>query len=242
MKDMQDDGPEAPADGVADHAVWIADWRITGSRAALDRLVRAHAGQVRAMARSWSREAHRQDDLVSEGTLALIACLPGYAARPGVPFFAYARPFVRAAMRRTFFRDASVVAVPLHHVRALREGRGSDLDRALVQAATHPARLDGPDAPELGSEDESPEAALIRSEADCARTSALDAALAALSETERLFVERRRAGAAGGVSDLARQFGVNPTQARKMEARALARLRMQLILRGVTSSSMGAGT
>lgn len=222
-------------------AIRIARWRETGDRTALDGLLRSNAGRIRAMARVLSREAHRQDDLVSEGMLALIGCLHGYTPRENVPFFAYARPFVRAAMRRCFYRDASIVAVPLHHVRALREGRGSDLDRALVHAATCPERLDAPDAPELGTDAETAEASLIRTEADCARSRALDAALAALSETERLFVERRRADADCSVTDLARQIGVNQAQARKIEARALARLRTQLILRGVTSASMGAG-
>lgn len=226
---------------VPDDAFWIARWRATGCRIALDRLVRANSGRLRAMARGWSREAHRQDDLVSEGVLALIGCLGGYAPREGVPFFAYARPFVRAAMRRCFYRDAAIVAVPLHHVRALREGRGSELDRALVHAATCPERLDAPDAPELGADAETAEALLLRNEVDGARSRALDDALAVLSETERLLVERRRMDGACSLPDIARRIGVTPTQARKMEVRALARLRMQLILRGVTSASLGAG-
>ena len=173
MKDI----PQAGFHGhpaVPDDALWIARWRDTGSCAALDRLLKANAGRVRAMARVWSREAHRQDDLVSEGMMALIGCLDGYTPRENVPFFAYARPFVRAAMRRCFYRDAAIVAVPLHHMRALREGRGSELDRALVHAATCPERLDAPDAPQLGTDAETAEAMLLRSEADGARSRALD--------------------------------------------------------------------
>ena len=221
-------------------AVWIAQWRDTGCPIALDRLVRANAGRLRAMARGWSREAHRQDDLVSEGVLALIGCLGSYASREDVPFFAYARPFVRAAMRRCFYRDATIVSVPLHQVRALRQGRGSELDRALVHAATRPERLDAPDAPELGADADTAEALLLRNEVDGARSRALDDALAVLSDTERLLVERRRSDGACTLPDIASRIGVTPTQARKMEARALARLRMQLMLRGVTSASLGA--
>lgn len=224
-----------------DDAVWIARWQETGCRIALERLVRANAGRIRAMAQVWSRDPHRRDDLVSEGVLALIGCLGGYTAREDVPFFAYARPFVRAAMRTCFYRDVAIVAVPLHHVRALREGRGSDLDRALVHAATSPERLDAPDAPELGGDADTAETLLLQNEVDSARSVALDDALATLSETERAFVERRRMGDACSLPDIARRIGVTPAQARKMEARSLARLRTQLILRGVTSASLGAG-
>lgn len=224
---------------LTDEARWIAQWRDTGCPAALDRLLRANAGRLRAMARVWSREAYRQDDLVSEGTIALIGCLDGYRPRDGVPFFAYARPFVRAAMRRCFYRDAAIVAVPLHHIRALREGRGSDLDRALVQAATRPERIDDPDAPQLGDDLDSAEAVLIRREADGARSRALDDALASLSEAERQFIDRRRAGEDGHLTDHAGPAGMNPSQTRKIEARAFARLRAQLILRGVTSAHVG---
>jgi RNA polymerase sigma factor (sigma-70 family) len=224
-----------------DEVVWIAQWRQTGSRAALDLLLRANSGRIRAMARVWSRDTHRQDDLVSEGMLALIGCLAGYIPHDGVPFFAYARPFVRAAMRKTYFRDVAIVAVPMHHVRSLQEGRCSDLDRAFMRAATCPERLDAPDAPELGVDTETAEAAIIRSEADMARSSALDAALAALTDTERLFIERRRADGDAGIGVLAGQVGLSQTQARKIEARALARLRAQLIMRGVTSACVGCG-
>lgn len=230
----------AAVPALPEDALWIAEWRETGSCGALARLVRAHAGAVRAMARVWARRTALQDDLVSEGMLALIACLDGYVPRAGVRFFAYARPFVRAAMRRTFYRDALVVAMPLSHVRMLREGRGSAADEALFRGAAHPERLDAPDAPDLGAECDTGEAGLIRAEVERGRRVALETALAALTETDRLFVERRRADSPCSLPELARRIGVSPGQAARIEARALARLRTQLILRGVTSSDGGA--
>lgn len=230
---------QAAAPSLPDEARWIAEWCDTGSTAALDRLLRANAAHIRAMARVWSRDACRQDDLVSEGTIALICCLSGYGPREGVPPFAYARPFVHAAMRRCFYRDAAIVAVPLHHIRALREGHGSDLDRAWLQAATRPERIDDPDAAQLGNDLESAEAVLIRHETDGAQSRALDDALSFLSETERLFIERRRAGDDGCPVDLAHRAGLNQSQARKIEARALARLRTRLLMRGITSAHFG---
>lgn len=240
MKNMHRTGfVEGPsvAPALPDESSWIAEWCQAGCTTALDRLLRANSLAIRAMARGWSRDAHRQDDLVSEGTIALIACLDGYRPHEGVPFFAYARPFVRAAMRRCYYLDAAIVAVPLHHIRALREGRGSNLDRALVRAATHPEPLDGPEAAPLGDDLETAEAALIRHESDSARRLLLEEALSSLSESEQLCI-RRRAGSDGGPEGTQRT-GLNQTQNRKIEARALARLRAQLILRGVTSASMG---
>lgn len=224
-------------EALPEDATWIAEWCETGSRRALDRLLRANAGRVGAMARAWSRGTSMQDDLVSEGMLALIGCLGGYAPRKNIAFFAYARPFVQAAMRRTFYRETSIVAVPMHHVRILREGGGSALDRAFFQAATNPERLDAPDAPEIGAECDSGETTLIRTETEGLRGRALEAALATLPERDRLFVERRRAESACSVTDLACRLGVSKAQALKIEARALSRLKTQLIRRGVTSAN-----
>ena len=228
-------------EALPEDAAWIAEWCETGSRSALDRLLRANAGRVGAMARAWSRGTSMQDDLVSEGMLALIDCLGGYVPRKNIPFFAYARPFVQAAMRRTFYREKSIVAVPMHHVRILREGGGSELDRAFFQAAINPERLDAPDAPQIGAECDSGEATMIRTETEGLRGRALEAALAALPERDRLFIERRRVGIAGSVTDLACRLGVSKAQALQIEARALSRLKTQLIRRGVTSASVEGG-
>jgi len=230
----------AVLDPGTEEAAWIAAWRDTGSTAALTRLLQANSGRIRAMARAWSREGHRQDDLVSEGTLALIRCLAGYRVQPGVPFFAYARPFVRAAMRRCYFHDSVIVEVPLHHIRALRDGRGSDMDRALLRGASRPDAMDTADTLSLGTDDETGEAALIRGESDLTRRQVLDAVVATLSEVERLLIDRRRADADLSLADLAAQLGLSPEQARKVESRALSRLKAQLSLRGITSARAAA--
>lgn len=202
---------------------------------ALDDLLRAHWDRVRGMARSWSRIPALQDDLVSEGMLALIRCLDGYEPRADVPFFAYARPFVRAAMRQAYFRETCILSVPMHHLRSLREGKASELDALLFRSATRPERLDGEEAPELRCDGDSGEGALIRAEAERRRGTALESALAALSETDRALVERRRDG---GTAGPARRAAADAGP--RLEARALARLRTQLMLRGVTSAEAGA--
>ena len=219
-------------------ALWIAQWRETGSRAALTRLVREHAGRMRAMARVWSRDTALQDDLLSEGTIALIACLDGYVPRENIGFFAYARPFVRAAMRRTFYQECSIVTFPLHAIRLLQEGRASPLDHALFRGASHPEQLDLTEL-QLGGETRTGEALLIQGEVDGRRSRALEGALAALTRSDRLLVERHRGEEACSLGDLARRIGVSPMRALRFEARALARLRTQLILQGITSSEGG---
>lgn len=235
MKDLQheDIADSEPVLALPESTPGLSKWREMGARDALDGLLRENSERVRAMARSWSRVPSLQDDLISEGMLALIACLDTYEPRANVPFFAYASPFVRAAMRRTYYRETCILSVPLHHIRSLREGKGSELDAALFRSATNPERLDAENAPELGSDGDTGEAALIRAEAETWRGKALESALAALSDTDRALVERRRNGGEAG----AEQRG--KTQTLQMEARAMARLRTQLILRGVTSADAG---
>lgn len=244
MKDLQhDDFPDrASLSELPQDAVWIAQWREMGCRRALGHLLRANSGNVVAMARGWSRGMALQDDLVSEGMLALIGCLDGYVPRADVPFFAYARPFVRAAMRRAFYREGTILAVPMHHFRALREKSMSAYDEARLRAARNPERLDEVDGPELEADCDTAEARLIRAEAERRRRRALDAALSALSDTDRMFVERRCSSGAGSLSDLARRRGLSDAKALRMEARALARLRTQLILGGVTTADAERGS
>lgn len=221
-----------------EESLWIADWRKTGSRQALTRIVQAHAGRIRAMARVWARDTPLQDDLVSEGVIALIGSLRGYVPQDGLGLFAYARPFVRAAMRRTFYQSRSIIDLPLYELRRLREGRASPEEQARYLGATRPEPLEAPES-DLGTDNGTGEALLIRAEADADRTQALEAALSGLTRIDRLFVERRRSEDPCSLDVLALRLGISPVQAARIEARALARLRTRLILQGVTSSGMG---
>jgi len=230
-------GPSAH-DG-ADQLEWIAQWQSDRAPAALDNLLRAHASLIRAMARAWSTEAHQWDDLVSEGNLALICCIDGFAPRDGVPFFAYARPFVRAAMRKEMLRNIAVVAIPPQHQRAAREGRLGDRDLAALRGAARPQRIDDIDGWDLCAHEEPAELVMISAEDADARRRIVDAALSRLSSTERLLIERCRCESDLPLATVAARAGMSVERIRKMEARALARMKAQFIRHGVTSAQIG---
>lgn len=230
---------EALSQDRMDQLEWISRWQRDRDPAALDSLLRAHASVIRSMARAWTPQAHQWDDLISEGNLALICCIDGYAPREGVPFFAYARPFVRAAMRREVFKSAAVVDIPLQHRRAAREGRLGDRDLATLRGAAQPHRMDDSDIWDLCAPEEPAELAMIRTEETQARKRLIDAALSRLSNTERLLVERCRTESRLPLAAVAASVGTSVDRIRKMEARAFARMKAQFIRIGVTSARVG---
>lgn len=223
----------------AEQLEWILLWQTERQPAALDSLLRAHASVIRAMARAWTRQSHQWDDLISEGNLALICCIDGYLPREGVPFFAYARPFVRAAMRREVFKNASVVAIPLQHRTAAREGRLGDRDLATLRGAAQPHRMGDAETWELCAPEEPAELAMIRNEEAFARQRVIDAALSRLDHTERLLVERCRSESDLPIASVAASIGTSVERVRKLEARAFARMKAQFIRIGVTSAQVG---
>lgn len=246
MKHMQNtdcDGATPVAETLsqdrADQRKWISRWQADREPAALDSLLRAHASVLRSMARAWTTQAHQWDDLISEGNLALICCIDGYVPREGVPFFAYARPFVRAAMRREVFKNAAVVAIPLQHRRAAREGRLGDRELATLRGAAHPHRMGDAETWELCAPEDPAELTMIRTEEAFARQRIIDAALSRLSNTERLLVERCRSESDLPLAAVAASVGTSVARIRQMEARAFSRMKAQFIRSGVTSAQVG---
>ena len=77
--------------------------------ASIDELVLSHMPLVRKMARSFSRYGVDVDDLVQEGTIALMVAAKKFDAAKGTRFSTYATLWVRQYMREAVIRETSVV-------------------------------------------------------------------------------------------------------------------------------------
>jgi RNA polymerase sigma factor (sigma-70 family) len=77
-----------------------------GDRDALNRLTELHRGYVVqqahrvAFADGYERDSHTIDDLIQEGMIGLVHCVPFFNIERGIPFLAFARFHIRARMIR----------------------------------------------------------------------------------------------------------------------------------------------
>jgi len=202
-------------------------------------LIEQHLPLVRGLARRHGHAGETYEDLVQVGAVGLVAAACRFDPRRGVPFTAYAQRTVDGELRRHLRDRTSAVRVPrreqalaaaLQHAAVTagqRLGReasltetaaaaGIDRDEAAhVLAAASVAPLDGTDL-------EAPD------ELDALeRRASLQAALAALDPVERRAVGLRF-GADLPQREIARRLTISQSQASRVIARALDKLRHEL--------------
>lgn len=230
----------------------------SGDDSARDRLVRANLGLVVTIARQFLGRGLDLDDLVGEGNLGLIRAAAEFDPSFGTRFSTYAGYWIREAIQAALANTGSLVRVPSHMARRLREFRRAERQleregvespsadrvadrmglgggrRAMLDQALRARRLaacgdheggEGRAIEELGDPGEGPSAGLER--ADEAR--GLRARMARrLSERERLMLELRFGLGDGQpltLREVGDRLGMTREGARKMETRAVAKLR-----------------
>ncbi|MFD2739566.1 sigma-70 family RNA polymerase sigma factor [Sulfitobacter aestuarii] len=216
----------------------IARYQTARCALALDRLTRHFAPHIHTMARRRARGEDYFEDLVSEGQIALIRCLASYEPRGEIPFFAYAKPFIRAALSAAIRQQISQVSIPRQHLRAAAQGEDAQ-QAALVRAAR---RSDSYEALAEGLalvDEQNGESLLLRGERDSQHQRLFEGALAQLSPTEQALVTRHRQGGDVGISVIAKKLGMRDDTALKLEKRALARMKTYFLLQGLTPAQLG---
>lgn len=204
-----------------------------------EQLIERHLPLVRGLARRHHHAGESYDDLVQVGAVGLVAAARRFDPARGVPFTAYALRTVDGELRRHLRDRVSIVRVPrreqalaatLHRAAdaaAQQLGREASLgetaaaagvernEAAHVLAAASVTPLDGADV-------EAPD------ELDALeRHTSLQAALAALDPMERRAVGLRF-GADLSQREIARRLTISQSQASRVLARALDKLRHEL--------------
>ena len=78
----------------------------------INKLVSDNINYVKSVANLYRGNGVDFDDLVSEGTLAMLTAAQKYDAERGSQFVAYASPFIRKAMQQTIDKQAALYRVP----------------------------------------------------------------------------------------------------------------------------------
>jgi RNA polymerase primary sigma factor len=218
------------------------------------RMAHANLRLVVAIARQYLGSGLDLDDLIGEGNLGLLRAVAEFDPGRGVRFGTYAAWWIRQAIRAALTDTAWTVRVPSHMSRQLRDWRRAERalecelgeaatfgqvadrlglsagQRELIRGALRARRLragagagEGP--PEAASGGEGPEAAAERSDA----SRDLRARMAARLEPREREVIELRFGLGGGnpltLKEVGRRLGITREWARKVEIRAVAKLR-----------------
>jgi RNA polymerase sigma factor (sigma-70 family) len=224
-----------------------------GDAASRDRLVCSNLGLVVTIARHFLGRGLDQDDLVGEGNLGLIRAAQDFKPEFGTRFSTYAAFWIKQAIREALINRSAAIRLPAHMVKLLSTcrvaeraltgelGEAAEFDRVavslglsgaqrnLVDHARRARRLQsgGEEAREDWASDGSPppEAALERSEA----AEDLWARMAGRLDAREHQVVTLRFGLGGGelltLKETGRRLGVTREWARKLEVRALDKLR-----------------
>jgi RNA polymerase sigma factor for flagellar operon FliA len=127
-------GTPAPAHGGVDHALW--ERFAAGDIAARDRLLAEHLGLVHHVARQMSRTLAVKadfDELVSAGSMGLMAALDSFDASRGLAFSTFAAPRIRGAILDELRRQDHVprsIRRKTREIHAARESLMRTLGRA----------------------------------------------------------------------------------------------------------------
>lgn len=207
-------------------------------------LIARHLPLVRSLARRYSGRGEGFEDLVQVGAVGLVAAVGRFDPGRGVPFAAYAAPVVEGELRRHLRDRAATIRLPRRqqeHVAAVRRAErllsqrlGHEASAAEAGAAVglsaEEARLalDGPVAIVPLSEVEGRESDVAGDEfAACEERELVRELLGSLPERERALVQLRFGGDLSQ-AEIARRLHISQSQASRLLAAALAKLRTAL--------------
>lgn len=201
---------------------------------ALAQIVAENLSKVEAMARGMSRTPDFQDDLVSAGVEAMLKSLKSYVSIPGVPFFAYAKMFVRSSMLREAAFLSQLVDIPALHLRNARNGQLAPSEAALVLEAQFVLNIDEVNNTASTEAVPTAENMLINKDLTARSNQMLHLAVEALTEDEAEII-RARFLEEESVDELAARLDILPEKMRKIERRARFRMKTFLLKRGITA-------
>jgi len=185
-----------------------------GDEGARRRLVAAHLPLVRGVAARYESLGLPFDDLVQEGCVGLLEAIDRWDPARGVPFEAFARFRVRAAIRDALTTRARLIRLPKHVVESQRRGDVVDLPRAVSAPDVEAASTQGTEEEIVAREQEA----------------AVDRAVDGLSPRQRIVIKHRYGfdGPEESLGQVAAELRLSRGRTLAIERQALARLRRSL--------------
>jgi RNA polymerase sigma-B factor len=219
---------EPPAPGML--AEWIERYKLDGCRDARDRVVGSHLRLVAREARRFANTAAPFDDLMVEGSIALMRALENFDLSRGVPFTAYAAAVVDHTLRGVAARAHELVSVPAAERKRIQksaraEPTGADATPVPVRMLSARRGYDTVDVVELIDEHAAPD---LRLEQDDEVKLLVDAIKTLQPAARRLLA--MRFGVLGerqhSATELRDELGLGRQQLQQAMTRATGALRL----------------
>lgn len=206
-----------------DERVLIERWQKRRDSAALETLVLSHARMAFQFANRLSKDRTEQEELVSEGLLALVRAADMFDLSRDVRFSTYARWWVKNGAFKALSSLRAVVEVP--------SGARADVPWPKTQT------LEEEDLQRAGMAQLNPEEQLIEKSSHIALRGRVADAIARLDPIDREVVLCRSIKSPPeDLADLAGRLGFTVEKLRQLERRAMMRLRYGLIAGGTLAS------
>lgn len=223
----------------------IRRWQDEGDRRALELLVRSHARQAWSQALRYADNPVDLDDLVAEGLVGLMRAADSFDRKRNLRFSTYAAYWVMNGVFVALSRIRTVIDMPTRTYLDARMGRLHTDDMGLTVLATQgalplDAGADGVSiADRLACSCMTPAEETEMRSAQALLCRLLSDALATLSQTEQAIINRRMLAAEPESAEvIAADLGMSVHRLRQTEARALSRLRRDLVARGFSRAML----
>lgn len=223
----------------------IRRWQDEGDRSALDLLVRSHLRQVWSQARRFSSNSADLDDLVAEGTVGLMRAADSFDLELNLRFSTYAAYWVKNGVFSALSQISTVIDVPDRVLRAARTGRQDETDTGLSLLATLGTLPLDAGGEGLSLSEQIPCGGITPAEmfethsAQSGLSQLLADAIAPLDPTDQEIIKRRRLAAEPECAEtVAQDLGMSAQRLKQTEARALNRLRRNLLAHGFTRAML----
>lgn len=215
----------------------ITSWQKSGDVKALEVLIRSHARQVYACAMRLSKNPSELDDLFAEGVVGLIKAAERFDLQRDVRFSTYAHWWILNSVSRAVAQFKSVVDVPSLSRRLPNEPGFAELGIfPSLSLDSTPGESNKTPSDYIQSPDPTPEEfAIAQSHKRWVHDLVYDS-LNELNELEReVVVSRNLKSEPVSYNDLVEKLGFSREHLRKVERRALSRLKIGLLERGMTT-------
>jgi RNA polymerase primary sigma factor len=200
--------------------------------AARNRLVESHLGLVKRMAAAFARRGANFEDLVQEGSLALMRAAQTFEPDRQVRFATYAAYWIRSHMQRYLASMRShQYGAPASVAYSGGQSRGSKGRRQLVRTASLDAPIAGDGNRTLGdalvTDDDGPESSVQRIESRERVRTALVQAFAELDDDRAAIVIQKRllSDDPSTLAEIGEELDLSREGARLLELRLIKRMK-----------------
>jgi len=231
---QEDDAAEDAMLTLKNERSLISLWQEKRDPSSLERLISAYRPFLFRLAREKARNATIREDLINQGVVAIMESLDDYRPLGDIRFLSYARKAISAAMTEARHAIDFTIRIPRKKLRAALAGELPHDEAQRVVLLTQSSSIEDLIEDSLAVQAPGNEERIDASTAQQEIGIIISEAMSSLSDLERACIERwkDRGGDPGEFREFCSRWSISESHAKKIESRALQRLRMSIIAKG----------